>query len=73
MEGTNEFLRRVLNFTGPRHVRSSVDRVIAIFSGCIQEEFTITGFRWVSFTHTNIGGATLGRFCIGCSISVLQG
>ena len=59
-----------LNFIGPRNVRSSVDKVIAICSGRIQGEFDIPDFRWVSYTHADLGGVSLGRFRVGCSSSV---
>ena len=73
VEGPNLFVIRVINFIGMGHVRSSVDRVIAICPGRIQGEVTIPGFLWGYFTHTDLGGVTLGCFCIGCSSFVLQG
>ena len=72
MEGPNIFARRVINFIGTRHLRSSVDRVIDICHGHIQGYFTIPGFKWGYFAHTDIGGVISGFFYIGCSKSVLQ-
>ena len=64
------FVKNNINLIGPRHVRSYFDKVINIFSRRIQGEFDIPGFRWVSYTHADIGGFTSGRFRVGFSSSV---
>ena len=69
-EGPKVFVKRILNFIRPHHVRGSVDKFITTCSGFIQGDFSIPGFRWGSYTHADLGGVALGRFRVVCSRSL---
>ena len=64
------FAKKVLNFIGPRNVRSYVNKVIDISYVRIQGYFSIPGFRWGSYTHANLGGVTSVCFHVGYSSSL---